>query len=181
MPRYSVDGCCAETRTVYEFLGCSYHGCKCQPFRDHKTLSEDTLTERYERTMSRIQQITSAAYQVKVMWEREFDASKIVEKKPELLTHPLVQHGPLNTRDALYGGRTEAIRLHYKIEENESIQYCYVMSLYRFIYKYYNFPIGHPVIHVGDVQKHTSVSADGGTDEVYNRPSNELVSSSVAI
>jgi hypothetical protein len=23
---YSVDGYCAETRTVYEFLGCYYHG-----------------------------------------------------------------------------------------------------------------------------------------------------------
>jgi len=23
---YSADGYCAETRTVYEFLGCCYHG-----------------------------------------------------------------------------------------------------------------------------------------------------------
>ena len=65
-----------------------YHGCKCKPLCD-KTLDEDTLAERYERTMSRIEQITAAGYTVKVIWECEFDAAKIVEKKPELLTHPI--------------------------------------------------------------------------------------------
>ena len=42
LPRYSVDGYCAETKTVYEFSGCFYHGCKCKPLPDHKTLDEDT-------------------------------------------------------------------------------------------------------------------------------------------
>jgi hypothetical protein len=103
--------------------------------------------------MSRIEQITQAGYLVKIIWECEFDAYKIVEKKTELLIHPIVRHTPLSTRDALYGGRTEAMRLHYKIEENESIQYCDVMSLYPYICKHYKFPIGHPVLHVGDTFK----------------------------
>ena len=51
--------------------------------RDHKTLDKDTLSERYERTISRIEQITAAGYTVKVMWECKFDAAKIVERKPE--------------------------------------------------------------------------------------------------
>ena len=56
----------------------------------------------------------------------------------------------MNTREALYGGRTEAIRLHYKIREDvESVQYC-DMNLYRYICKYFKFPIGHSIIHVGD-------------------------------
>ena len=63
-----------------------------------KTLGEDTLAERYERTMTRIEQITKAGYTVTVMWECEFDTSKIVERKPQLLTHPLVSHSPLYTR-----------------------------------------------------------------------------------
>ena len=64
--------------------------------------------------------------------------------------HPIVRHAPLIIRDALYGGRTEAMRLHYKIrEEDESVQYC-DMSLYPYICKYFKFPIGHPIIHVGD-------------------------------
>ena len=78
--------------------------------------------------MTRIEQITKAGYTVKLIWECEFDAFKIVERKPPLLTHPIVRHTPLNTSDALYGGRTEVMSLHYRTEEDaETIQYCDVM------------------------------------------------------
>jgi len=40
--------------------------------------------------------------------------------------------------------------LHYKARENETKQYVDVMSLYPYICKYYKFPVGHPIIHVGD-------------------------------
>jgi len=54
------------------------------------------------------------------------------------------------TREALYGGRSEAMRLHYKIREDvESVQYC-DMSLYPYICKYFKSPICHLIIHVGD-------------------------------
>ena len=63
-------------------------------------------------------------------------------------------YSPLHTRDAVFGGRTESMSLHYKIEENrETIQYCDIMSLYPYIGKYSKFPIGHPIIHVGDICK----------------------------
>jgi len=131
---YSVDGYCAETRTVYEFLGCYYDGCTCQPFRDVKTLGGETLAERYEQTLARIELIKRAVYRVKIQWECKFDKVKIVEQKPELLVHPIVKHTPLITRDVLYGSRTEAMRLHYKIREGEeSVQYCDVMSLYPYV------------------------------------------------
>jgi len=45
------------------------------------------------------------------------------------------------------------MRLHFKVQENKTIQYVDVMSLYPYIYKYFKFPVGHPVIHVGDVCK----------------------------
>jgi hypothetical protein len=130
LPHYSVDGDCTKTQTVYEFLGYYYHGCTCQPFRDVKTVGGETLVERYEQTPSRIEHIQRASYHVKIQWECKFDEAKIVEQKPELLVHPIVKHAPLNTRDALYGGRTEAMRLHYKIREGkESVQYCDVMTI----------------------------------------------------
>ena len=62
--------------------------------RDHKALDEDTLATPFEKTMSRIEQISAAEYTVKVMWECKFNAAKIMEKKPELLTHPIVRHIP---------------------------------------------------------------------------------------
>ena len=135
-------------------MGCYFHGCvKCQPFRDLKTLGEDTLADRYERTMARLELTTNAGYTVKVMLECAFQESRITETKPHSLTHPVVTHSPLHIRDALYGGRTDATSLHYKVEENrETIQYC-DLSLYPYTCKYSKFPIGHPIINVGDTCK----------------------------
>jgi hypothetical protein len=102
-------------------------------------------------TLSRLEAIRKAGYRVKFVWECKFDEARIVEQKPKLLTHPIVRHAPLITRAALYGGRTGAMRLHYKIREGkESVLYCDVMSLYPYICKYFKFPVGHPTIHVGD-------------------------------
>jgi hypothetical protein len=83
--------------------------------------------------MARLAQTTQAGYQVEVQWECDFDEG-ILASHAELKTHPIVQHEQLNTRDALYGGRSEAMRLHCKIAEGETIQYVDEMSLYRYIY-----------------------------------------------
>ena len=61
----------------------------------------NTLAERYERTMVQIEQLTEAGYQVKIQWEGEFDEAGIVNQKPELLTHPILEQSPPYTRDAL--------------------------------------------------------------------------------
>jgi len=119
LPRFIVDGYCPETRTFYEYFGCFYHGNTCQPFRGVATLRGNTLVERHERTMSRLEQITRAVYLVKVQWECAIDNKG----------KPIVEQSLLRTRDALYGGRTEAVRLRYKARENEKIQYVDVMSL----------------------------------------------------
>jgi len=111
-------------------------------------MSGDTLVGRYERTMSHLQQIREAGYQVKVQWECEFDDTGIAKQKSELLTNL----SPLYILDALYGGRTVAMRLHYKVRENETIQYV-VISLYPYIRKFINFPLGHPVTDVCDACK----------------------------
>jgi hypothetical protein len=52
--------------------------------------------------MVRLTQITQAGYQVEVQWEYEFDEG-ILADHPDLKTQHIVQHEPLNTRDALYG------------------------------------------------------------------------------
>ena len=108
-----------------------------------------TLSERYEQTMARLERIAQADYQAEIEWECHFDR-EIISHHPDLKTQPVVLHSPLNIRDALYGGRTETARLHYKVKEGESIHYVDVMSLYPFVCKYFKFPVGHPVIHVGD-------------------------------
>jgi hypothetical protein len=134
-------------------MGCYYHGHSCQPFRDVTTAVGDTLAERYERTMARVEQLAGAGDLVEVQWEGVLDETILVA---ELQTHPSVQQTPLKTRDTLYGGRTEAMRLHCKIREGkETIQYVDVISLYPYISKYGKFPVGHPVIHAADARRDT--------------------------
>ena len=98
-----------------------------------------------------MEQITLVEYQVKFQWECLFDDAGIAT--PELLAHPTVCKSRLCTRDALYGGRTEAMRLHYKARKGETIQYVDVLSLYSYICKYGMFPVGHLVVNVGDACK----------------------------
>jgi len=114
LSHFSVDGYCPETRTIYEFCGCYFHGHTCQPIREVITTSGDTLAERYERTMSRLEQITRSGYLVKFQWKCQFDGSGIVKQTTEMLTHPIVQHSPLRTCDALYYVRTEAMCPYHK-------------------------------------------------------------------
>jgi len=133
LPNIHVDGLCEETRTVFDFNGCYFHGHTCQPFRDLPVAcGGGTLTERYEQTMSCLERIAQAGYQIEVKWECEFEPPE-EEKEEERL--------PLKTRDALYGGRTEAMRLHYRVRDGEeTIQYVDVMSLYPWVCKYFKFP-----------------------------------------
>jgi len=100
-------------------------------------MNDDTLAERYERTMSRLEQITRLGYLVKFQWECDFDESGSVKQKPELLTQPIIQRNMLRIRDALYGVRTEAVCLYHKARENETIPYVDVMSLYSYICNYF--------------------------------------------
>jgi hypothetical protein len=95
--------------------------------------------------MARLGRITQSGYQVKVQWECEFGPPEDTKVEERL---------PLKTRDALYGGRTEAMPLHYRVKEGEeTIQYVDVMSLYPWVCKYIKFPVGHPTIHLycGDI------------------------------
>ena len=67
--------------------------------------------------MGRLEQLIGAGYQLRVMWECEF--RNIVARTPALNTHPLVAVEPSRTSDVLYGGRTEAMRLNYKVSAGE--------------------------------------------------------------
>jgi len=67
----------------------------------------------------------------------------------ELCSHPYVKNAPINIRDALHGGRTEASKTYYRVKDGEEIRYLDVVSLYPYICKYGNFPVGHPKVNVG--------------------------------
>jgi len=48
------------------------------------------------------------------------------------------------------------MRLHCKVREGEeTVQNVDVISLYPYVSKYFKFPVGHPVINVGDACQDT--------------------------
>ena len=55
---------------------------------------------------------------------------------------------PLNPRDAFFGGRTNTATLYHKADESigEQIKYVDFTSLYPWVNKYGEYPVGHPEI-----------------------------------
>ena len=76
---------------------------------------------------------------------------------------------PLDPREALYGGRTNAIKLYHKPTNGEELDYVDICSLYPWCCKYGSFPIGKPDIHTRDFAQLTE----------NNQPYKGLISCSV--
>ena len=95
-------------------------------------------------------------------WECEFEGAD------DLRTHPIVRPVPFNTRDALYGAKTEAMRLHYKIKEGvESVQYWDESTGTSA-----NISRSHRSYdHSGraSIRRHRSLSKDGRANEMQDR------------
>lgn len=66
---------------------------------------------------------------------------------------------PMNRRDALYGGRTSAIRLLYTAGENEKVSYADVVSLYPYVMcdPQCYYPLGHPEIMHNGFENHQTI------------------------
>jgi G:T-mismatch repair DNA endonuclease (very short patch repair protein) len=152
VPNVKVDGYCQYTNEVFEYLGFFWHGCLCMANR-HSPIgnTNETLQNRYEETMARLEKIKNAGYKIVSVWECEFQ--KLLREntglETELSSHPFVTQAPINIRDALYGGRTEATKTYRKVVDGEEIQYVDVISLYSYICKYGKFCVAHPKAYVG--------------------------------
>ena len=146
--KYRVDGYCEATKTVYEFNGCMFHGCqKCfNPF------STNAFGEKYidlfNDTNRRKAYIQSKGYKVVEMWECEW---KRLRRTPAVMDFVktnefearLHRAEKLNMRDAFFGGRTNALKLHYKVKGNEKIYYVDFTSLYPYINFVAKYPYGN--------------------------------------
>ena len=49
-------------------------------------------------------------------------------------------------REAFFGGRTNAVKLHHEVASGEKIKYIDVTSLYPWVNKTQEYSIGHPEI-----------------------------------
>jgi hypothetical protein len=140
-----VDGYDEATATVYQFHGCFWHWCPLCYGSVEKDARQMEYQQRFYDTEQRTEALRREGYPVVEMWEHEWDALQIPNATfPAFLEH----HDPLNPRDALFGGRTNALHLYYEAPPGVDIDYVDFTSLYPWamLHPGNAYPIGHPDI-----------------------------------
>nr|XP_015221429.1 PREDICTED: uncharacterized protein LOC107079739 [Lepisosteus oculatus] len=133
--------------TAFEFNGCFFHGgsvCYCE--NEFNPRTNTTFGWLYRKTMVKINFLKMRGFNVQVLWEHEF-RDMLVENGDlgKFLTAAQLPE-PLQPRDLLFGGRTNAICLHYTAQPGEKNHYYDFTSLYPFVNKTKKYPLGHPRI-----------------------------------
>ena len=144
-----VDGFDKSTKTVYEFLGCLWHGCpRCFPNKrdlTHRIMPDRTPNEAHRATTEKLRRLQER-HSVKHIWECEWKTLKQKEPLVKAFVECLKWVDPLQPREAFFGGRTGAVALHKKADPGEKILYVDVTSLYPWVNKTCPYPLGHPDI-----------------------------------
>jgi len=103
----------------------------------------------HEHTKEKIKTLRDHGYRVIEKWECEWEHD--IKTDPDLKHFLEVDYEnvePLQPRDAFFGGRTNAVKLHHRVTGPEKIKYMDVTSLYPWVNKTREYPVGHPVIIV---------------------------------
>lgn len=104
----------------------------------------------YDATVQRTARLRQLGYTVVEMWGCEWSHQLKTNDglREEVESFNLLD--PLSPRDALFGGRTNALKLHHEADEGETIRYYDIKSLYPFVNARRPYPIGHPEVRVRD-------------------------------
>jgi hypothetical protein len=149
-----VDGYCEETKTIYQFHGCFFHGCEsCYDCEEYNTVLNETYYTLRERTRRTTNLFKANGYRVITMWECDFmRESKISQKNLRMLRNrDFFINVNLNPRDALFGGRTSPAMLYFHSLQQKA-RYCDFTSLYPYVQKKYMYPTKHPTIIRGEIK-----------------------------
>ena len=131
----SVDGYCEENRTIYQFHGCFFHGCKnCYDDDTNNPVVNETFYTLRERTRRTTRLFEAHGYRVIEKWECDFiRENKITQSSQKTLRHrDFFINLNLNPRDALFGGRTSPAVLYHE-SLTEKTRYRDFTSLYPFV------------------------------------------------
>ena len=145
-----VDGV-DENGTLYMFQGCFWHGCdKC--YSKSSTLhpvKQIPMKDLRQHTRHQIHTLRSKGYTVVEKWECAFREDIAHNHDLETFYNSYKVHESLKPRDAFFGGRTNGTKLFYQSSETEKIRYVDFTSLYPWVCKYAEFPVGHPDLYFG--------------------------------
>lgn len=96
-----VDGYDPVTKTIYEFMGCMWHGCPKCFLPDTKNLVNDTsMEDLLEGTIRKLERFKRLGYQVEVKWECEFKQELASSPDMKTFIQSLKFDTPLEPRDA---------------------------------------------------------------------------------
>ena len=143
-----VDGFDDITNTVYQYMGCLWHGC--QKCFGHVSAAMPRTGETqgvlYMKTVKGIDKLKRMGYKVVVKWEHDFLQELESDPDMRVFIQSLDIESRLVTRDSFFGGRTNACKLYCKATPGEKIRYIDYTSLYPYVNKYAEYPVGHPEI-----------------------------------
>ena len=89
--RAPVDGYNHETKTVFQYHGCHWHGCrKCYPYDRNRIIitNNQTREDRFKATVARTQKLRAAGYHVIEAWSCEVGKINIKLPKPQTQSYP---------------------------------------------------------------------------------------------
>ena len=171
MTTYKADGYFEEgdQKVVLEFYGCLYHGCpQCYDPQCMSPVSNEKMEELFNKTLQREEELKKMGYELRTIWECQWDAmvkgdihrevefdecvddEMVCELQSTLdeieLSKGQFELDPILPRETLVGGRCSNARLFKEcLEEGEEFHYLDVTSLYPFVMKSRQYPMGHPV------------------------------------
>ena len=116
--KYLLDGFCEENKTVYEFYGCFWHGCpKCYKDETWNPVKRQLMVTIYKSHCFRINYLkkTLFDYNFCEKWECDYEIDKKTDHNLSYFLKNVCHIAdPINPRDSLFGGRTNALKLHYQ-------------------------------------------------------------------
>lgn len=148
---YWADG--LDGKDVFEYLGCYYHGCrKC--YRDDDRLSGGrTRNELLADLDKKLSYYDRKGYTVYCTWgcDKELANDAYFQERKRFWSRmkDMDVKGP---RDGLCGGRTENFKLMHDCEEDEEIKYVDFVSLYPYVLKHRDYPVGHGRLITEDIR-----------------------------
>ena len=110
--RAPVDGYNHETKTIFQFHGCHWHGCrKCYPYDRNRIIThpDKPREERFKATVERTQKLRAAGYHVIEAWSCEVGEINIklpqtqIQSYPHAILYDFEAYGDKNQRKELTG------------------------------------------------------------------------------